>query len=85
MALKKTINTIFGIDVVDAYHRVEALTLNNKTSMTFLVRAYKGADQNAAIESKHHTCEYSIEGSNPIAQAYAYLKTLEEFAKAVDC
>lgn len=85
MALRKTIHTVFGIDVADAYHRVEALTLNSKTSMTFAVRAYKGADQGAAIESKHHTCGYAIDGSNPIAQAYVYLKSTEEFANAVDC
>jgi hypothetical protein len=32
-----------------------------------------------------YVCDLNIDGDNPIRQAYLHLKTLPEFANAVDC
>jgi hypothetical protein len=85
MAIKQNISTVSGIDVADAYHRVEQVILVNKSNITFAVNAYKDSEIKAYLTSKFYSCQYDLEGSNPMAQAYAHLKTLEEFENAVDC
>ena len=85
MAIKQNLSTVSGIEVADAYHRVERVTFVNKANITFAVNAYKDSEIKAYITSKFYSCEYDISGKNPMAQAYAHLKTLEEFANAVDC
>ena len=37
------------------------------------------------FDSMEVTYPYDLEGPNPIKQAYLYLKSLPEFADAVDC
>lgn len=37
------------------------------------------------VAHKQYEFSLDLEGSNPIRQAYEYLKTLPEFADAVDC
>jgi len=83
MALKKNEVTQFGFDVANAYQRVENIKLK-KTSMEFQVSVYSDVTKNA-FNYKNYACGYSIDGANPIAQAYAYLKTLPDFAGAIDC
>jgi hypothetical protein len=85
MALKKTATTEQGFEAVDAYHRVEGVRLNGKTSMSFQVRSYKDNSDIPAFSDVKHDCAYDINGKNPIAQAYDHAKTLPEFAGAVDC
>lgn len=84
MALAKTVNTVHGLQVVNAYHRVEGIRFVGKDKMIFHVRAsldglkpHFGDDQ--------YECAYDISGDNPIKQAYKHLKTLQEFAGATDC
>ena len=84
MALKQTFTTSQGFIAIDAYIRVEC-TLVGKDTITFQVRSYKdnsGLPHFADVQVK---CAYNIEGSNPIKQAYMHIKTLPEFAGAVDC
>jgi len=83
MALKKTINTKHGIDVNDAYHRVESVQLREKTQLMFAVRSYADPSKQA-IDEKIVSCAYNLNGDNPIKQAYEHLKTLPEFAGAAD-
>jgi hypothetical protein len=84
MALKKTKQASFGIDVIDAYHRVENLRLDGKDQIAFGVRSY--ADQEKPFFAEQvFSCAYSLTGDNPIKQAYTHLKTLPEFAGATDC
>lgn len=85
MAFKKTASTTYGIDVADAYHRVEDVKIVSKTVITYAVRAYKDNTGVAFFDEKHMISGYDIAGKNPIAQAYAHLKTLPEFTDAVDC
>jgi hypothetical protein len=84
MALQKTITSKFGIDAVDAYHRVERVMLVAKNRLTFRVRVY--ANTNCPPVMDHgFQCEYDMAGDNPIRQAYLHLKTLPDLADAVDC
>jgi hypothetical protein len=85
MALKKIVLTEQGFEAVDAYHRVEGVRLNGKTSMSFQVRAYRDDSGVQAFADTAYDAAYNLNGADPIAQAYAHLKTLPEFAGAVDC
>jgi hypothetical protein len=85
MALKKTVTTQHGFEAKDAYHRVEGVHLDSKIKMSFQVNSYKSQESEAAFSNAALACDYDMQGANPIAQAYAYLKTLPEFADATDC
>ena len=84
MALAKTVLTIHGFSAVNAYHRVEAVSLIGKDKINFHVRSYVSQDKPFFAEQVL-SATYSIDGQNPIKQAYDYLKTLPEFAGATDC
>ena len=85
MAIKKTVTTVYGIEVIDAYHRVEGVELQGKTEIRYCVRSYKDASGLPFFDERYIVSDYNIQGENPIAQAYAHVKTLPEFADAVDC
>lgn len=85
MALKKTVTTEQGFEAVDAYHRVEVVRLNGKTSMSFQVRSYKDDSGVQAFADTAYDAVYNIAGANPIAQAYEHLKILPQFSDAKDC
>jgi len=84
MALAKTVSTVHGFQAANAYHRVEGVRLESKNAMNFHIRSYTALDKPFFTESVL-SCAYAIDGANPIAQAYAHLKTLPEFAGATDC
>jgi len=84
MAIKLTVKTNSGIDVQDAYHRVSSIQINNKTAMNFVVTSHKTSSDMHFQESAFG-CAYDLNGKNPIAQAYEYLKTLPAYAGSVDC
>jgi hypothetical protein len=82
MALTKSIELTTGINVANAYLRVEGVSLT-KTNMNFHIREY--TEQGMPFFNEEvFNCSYNIEGDNPIKQAYLYLKTLPEFADATD-
>jgi hypothetical protein len=84
MAISKTIETLTGIQVSDAYFRVESVIVHSKTEMQFSLRGYVSVDK-PAFDNKSFSCKYDIEGANVHTQAYEYLKTLPEFEGATDC
>ena len=84
MALSKTTTTVHGFEAVNAYHRVEAVAIKGKDSFSFHVRSYKEANL-PFFSEQVISAAYDLEGANPIKQAYLHLKTLPEFAGAVDC
>jgi hypothetical protein len=84
MALLKTISTIHGFEVVNAYHRVEGISIESKNNIRFYVRSYKNTGL-PFFDEKVVSAAYNLDGKNPIAQAYEHLKTLPEFAGATDC
>jgi hypothetical protein len=85
MALMKTVKTNFDVEIKDAYHRIENVTLTKKDKMSFRLRSYKDASSAVAFADAGFDSEYKIDGSNPIAQAYGFLKSLKEFEDFVDC
>lgn len=84
MALTKTTISPEGFEAINAYHRVEGLNLVNKQTISFRVCAYKDLSFKSFNE-KGYSCDYNINGENPIKQAYLHLKSLPEFVDAVDC
>ena len=84
MALKKSVTTVHGLDVADAYHRVEGLSFESKDKIKFQVPAsVDGIKPHFSDDA--YSCAYDLNGDNPIKQAYGHLKTLSEFSGAVDC
>jgi hypothetical protein len=84
MAISKTVITAHGIQVNNAYHRVENLKMFGKDKIKFQLCA--SVDKNKlSFYADSYECAYDLEGDNPIKQAYTHLKTLSEFAGAVDC
>jgi hypothetical protein len=82
MALQKTV--IFkGITVGDAYLKIQSFSGSKELLKFDLATHSKSGEQSLAVTS--FEIPYSIDGSNPIKQAYGYLKTLPEFAGALDC
>ena len=84
MALKLTKQTNEGLTAIDAYHRIENVTLQNKNVIIFNVKSYANIDF-PEFNTRQFSCDYDINGENPIKQAYLYLKTLPEFSDAIDC
>lgn len=85
MALKQDMKTPQGFDAVDAYGRISALSLNGKDAMTFSLSWFKDQAEKSPIVVQHFNAAYSLNGVNPLAQAYLHLKSLPEFAGATDC
>jgi hypothetical protein len=85
MAFSRTVSTAWGITVVDSYCRVEGVTLASKNTLQFWVRSYAASSDVPFFSEKAVFCSYDIDGPNPIKQAYEHLKTLPEFADAIDC
>jgi hypothetical protein len=87
MALKKQIilKSNFGDDVVfyDAYIKISSFT-GNKEKIEIYLSIYKSKDDRF-LENKTLSFTPSLEGDNFIKQGYQYLKTLPEFAGAIDC
>jgi hypothetical protein len=80
ISINKTTET--GFTANGTYSRVENIQLT-KVSMSFNLRHYKEINL-PFFEEDVISCSYDIDGDNPIAQAYEYLKTLDEFKDAKD-
>lgn len=83
MALSKTIE-YKGVLVQNAYIKVARFS-GNKSVLNFAVSVYARKDADDFVAESGYSCDYSLDGDNAIKQAYDYLKTLPEFADAVDC
>jgi hypothetical protein len=91
MALKKTLQLTdnFGVDVElqDCYVRVSGLS-GTKTAMTANVDIFKkpeGEFATVLLANQKHDFAPDLSGANFIVQAYNHLKTLPQYAGAVDC
>jgi hypothetical protein len=83
MALTKTTN-FFGIEIQDVYVRVASFK-GNKQNLVFEVQYFTDSQELQAFKTEANSCQLLLDDSNPIKQAYLHLKTLPEFADAVDC
>lgn len=84
MAIKKTIETLQGVKVQDAYCRVENVSLRGKDTIYFVLRSYADTSK-SFFQEDNFLSAYDMSGKNPIAQAYEHLKSLPQFSDAVDC
>lgn len=84
MAIQKTLTTVHGAEIKDAYIRVEAIRLVHKTAIEFNLCIYANPSK-PMIYGTSVECGYDLLGENPMAQAYQHLKTLPEFSDAIDC
>lgn len=85
MALKKTVISPQGFMAQEAYHRVEYVRVQGKTQLHFNLVSYKDKATTTDFDSKSMSCNYDMDGANPFVQAYLHVKTLPEFADAIDC
>lgn len=83
MAISKNIELSNGIKVDGAYIRVEYPSVT-KDSMSFHIRKYVASDK-PSFNEDFISAPYVLEGENPFKQAYEYLKSLPEYADAIDC
>jgi len=84
MALQQNIETFSGLPM-NAYLRVENVTFDDKNTMRFNLLAYASSDANLpAAQKTQFVCTHDLESGNVYKQAYEHLKTLPEFANAVD-
>ena len=56
----------------------------DKSSMSFGVW-YRSSPESEVFNAATYSAPYSIEGETPFRQAYEHLKSLPEFAGAIDC
>lgn len=84
MALEKTTVTVFGLEAINAYHRAENVLIVGKDKIQFHVRSYAAQDKPFFAEEVI-TCDYDLDGKNPIKQAYEHLKSTDSFKDAKDC
>jgi len=69
---------------VEAYGQVTSASVTKAGSTAHLI-VYSDAGKATAVEARFFEFGYDLDGTNPIKQAYEHLKTLPEFADAVDC
>jgi hypothetical protein len=85
MALSQTITTPHGFVANMAYCRVENVKIHGKSSIEFVVKSYKSKEDLVSFDTSLFSCDYDLHGDNPFRQAYKHLKTLPNFAGAIDC
>jgi hypothetical protein len=86
MALQQERSTIdnFGINVtLNCYIKVIATNVTKQQSS--MAVCFQDGPTGRVFFTEHIPFTISLDGPNPIRQAYLYLKTLPEFADAVDC
>jgi len=87
MALKKQTTAdvqLVGQVEIMSYIRVAHIT-GTKDQITANVVFHKNSGNGEMFKANAHTFKPNMDGGNFIKQAYEYLKTLPEFANAVDC
>lgn len=82
MALKQT-KTINDVTINDSYIKVISTTANKKEIQAIV--SFAANNNSDPFGSKTFVFDLDLNGENPIKQAYLHLKTLPEFASAVDC
>lgn len=85
MAMSKTVKTPQGFEAINAYHRIENISVHGKTEIVCSVTSYKDKDQTVSFSAQRVVCPYEVTGENVFIQAYSHVKELSEFVGSVDC
>jgi len=87
MALQKNIkltdNFEIEVEIPNVYIKIQSVDCS-KENTTYTISFNKEKD-GVVLYNKYGNLDYDLNGENPIKQAYLHLKTLPEFADAVDC
>ena len=84
MALQHNIVTDSELAIDAAYGRITSVAIASKDNMTFVLSWFVSSSSTVPAQVRAYSCAHSMD-DNCIRQAYLYLKTLPEFANAVDC
>lgn len=88
MAIMKTFvlkdNFMEDVTFVNCYAKVGRIE-GGKNGLSFSLEIKRSAEAPSAIITNYYVFAPDLSGENFIAQAYAHLKTLPEFADATDC
>lgn len=84
MAIKKTIE-FKGVVVDKAYIRVVTPTIRPGNKQFEFVVQFMATAEHQPFTVSTFEAAYDLLGDNPLKQAYAHLKSLEEFSDVVDC
>ena len=90
MALQKTfiqsqVPFSGSLEIANAYWRVEQVIATKTEVQCVATLNKKEGDDVQQVTNKRYSFAPNLEGKNFIAQAYDHLKTLPEFAGAIDC
>jgi hypothetical protein len=84
MAIQTNIVTDADVTINAAYGRITSVSIPSKNHMTFVLSWFVSAESAMPAKVGAYSCVHALD-DNCIRQAYLYLKTLPEFANAVDC
>lgn len=84
MALRNNVQMANGINVSNSYIKVGTVSVVQKNILSFNA-LYSVNAEKPTYQEQSFQCAYNIDKENPIKQAYEYLKTLPDFAGAIDC
>lgn len=82
MAISKSI-VVRGVSIPNAYIRIGQFA-GDKSLVGYEVQ-FCAANGAPVFDTQRHTFAYQADGAPLLVQAYAHLKSLPEFAGAVDC
>jgi hypothetical protein len=88
MALKKSHSTTFGLELQEAYFKVSSVSgskLGARIAVDVYINEAASKSGKSPVENSIFDFVPSETSKNWDAQAYAHLKTLPEFAGAMDC
>jgi hypothetical protein len=87
MALQKTISLAnnFGESSVFKNSYIKVSRFNGTKERLVFDASFRKTSTSMELSKTVYEINYNLDGENPIKQAYLYLKTLPEFADAVDC
>ena len=87
MALSKEITTNrFGVDILlpNSYIVIKAISFSKEASKV-IVETYTDSTKSYIVKVVEINMLLTIDDENIYAQAYEYLKTLDEYSNAIDC
>lgn len=86
MAIQKThkFDTEFGpVTVAECYIKVSMVEVNKSNGMANV--SFFDKPNGKLLQTKIYPVPHDLNGSNALMQSYNHLKTLPEFAGAIDC
>ena len=85
MALSIDVTLASGLTAPNSYVRVTGVHVVTKTQASASLSFFASPTSPIAYQNAEQSFAYVLDGPNPIAQAYQFLKTLPKFFDSVDC